>query len=120
MIRLPLPAALPFALVFLLAAAGPAPVAAQDDPSMSAREAVYLDYYRAVAAHERCRKTHLPADAHAAIARYVERQGASKIGTKRLMLIQQAKKDIRAAGCDSPLAAEALARFDAELGPQIP
>lgn len=131
MIRLPMPSfpssrtLLAPALAALLAAgaANPAPARAQDaspDPSMSAREAVYLDYYRAVAAQERCRKVNLTQDAHAAIARYVERQGASKIGTRRLMLIQQAKKDIRAAGCDSALAAEALARFDKELQPQIP
>ena len=98
----------------------PAFPALADDADMAAREAQYSAYHRAIAAHERCRKTHLDEEAHAAVARYIERQGASRIGTKRLMLIQQAKKDIRAAGCDSALAQEALARFDAELQPQIP
>lgn len=104
----------------LLTAGGASLPAAAQTTTMDSREAVYSDYYRAVAAHERCRKSKLSAEAHAAIARYAERQGASEIGTKRLLLIQQAKKDIRAAGCNSPLAAEALARFDSELRPLIP
>lgn len=113
----------PSALALLLAAAGLLVAAGPADAqsgSMTAREALYSDYYRAVAAHERCRKTKLSEEALSAITRYVERQGASEIGTKRLMLIEHAKKDVRAAGCDSPLAISALARFDAELRPQIP
>ncbi|MEX0758993.1 MAG: hypothetical protein WD100_05385 [Tistlia sp.] len=112
----PLLAGLFLAAATLLCSLAPA----QAQTTMTAREALYSDYYRAVAAYERCRKGKLTKEGHAAIARYVERQGASEIGTKRLILIQQAKRDIREAGCDSPLATSALVRFDAELQPQLP
>lgn len=118
--RLPLVlAALLLAAAALLAAL-PAQAQAANSGTMTAREALYSDYYKAVAAHERCRKVTLSEEAQAAIARYVERQGASEIGTKRLMLIEKAREAIRDAGCDSALAMTALARFDAELQPQIP
>lgn len=104
----------------LLAASGAALPAAAQTMTMESREAAYLDTYRSVAAYERCRKGSLTADQHAAIARHAERQGGSGIGTKRLLLIQQAKQDIRAAGCNSAQAAQALARFDREVAPAIP
>lgn len=112
-----LAAAVMTASVATLAAAAPA---AAETAAMTPREELYSDYYRAVAAYERCRHGTLSEADHAAIARYVERQGAGEIGTRRLMLIEQAKEDIREAGCDSLLAASALSRFDGELAPLMP
>ncbi|SMF38695.1 hypothetical protein SAMN06265365_102403 [Tistlia consotensis] len=119
--RLPPLAAVLLAAVLVAAGAlPPAAAPARAESSLAAKEAVYTDYYRAVAAYGQCRKKHLGQAAHDAIAHYVEQQGMSEIGTKRLLLIQQAKDDIRAAGCNSPLATEALQRFDRELAPLLP
>ena len=112
--------AIPLAIGSWLLVSGPG---SASELATTENEATYMRYHTAIRVAERCNRVEFTDEQHSAMAAYISDQINHDIGTKRLRLIGEAKRnadEITSGGCANAEAQEMMSIFETELEPTLP